>query len=467
MHRILILITFTILSLSQNSISQINFWELNNPHTANLASSTLPSLVGDHTKVGEFYPFSIQAGFGNNFMDMHDINLLQNSGTLSNEYIDNYLNKTPSKNLFWAGTDIPFFNVFFNVKKKYRKPFLSFGIGARQKTDLSLNFSKELLALAYKGNKQFADQSISLAPSMNLLSYNELFVTASGIIPVIKSDSGLNITIKPAVRVRRLIGLAGVYMPNAALDMYTDPEGKYLDFDANMILHASGYADTPNVFSNSNMNLKPNADLLKGSGKGWGYDLGATATINNRVQLSLSLIDLGSIQFEKNVVNYSKFESFRYDGFHINSISNASDSGFTFSNIKQILQPDETHESFSMPLPTKLILHGNYGFFPKKRRRIPYYVHNVSATYVQGFKNYLSSTTIPMLNIGYTYSYKNIFNAGTGFTFGGLNKIMTSAQMTLKANFFKLGVGTNNILPLITARAGKGTDVHLFLGFSF
>jgi hypothetical protein len=52
-------------------------------------------------------------------------------------------------------------------------------------------------------------------------------------------------------------------------------------------------------------------------------------------------------------------------------------------------------------------------------------------------------------------------------TLGGLNGFMAGAHLSLKANFFKLGFASNNLLPLISDKAGRGTDIHVFLGFSF
>jgi hypothetical protein len=86
---------------------------------------------------------------------------------------------------------------------------------------------------------------------------------------------------------------------------------------------------------------------------------------------------------------------------------------------------------------------------------------------VQGMADYLNTTTKPVLHAGYTYSFLNILNIGTGMTLGGLNGFMAGAHLSLKANFFKLGFASNNLLPLISDKAGRGTDIHVFLGFSF
>lgn len=103
--------------------AQYNFGQINNPHTHNLASAQLPSLLGDDLKSGEVHLLNLYAGFGNNFVSAGDLQTLSESGNLSNEFIDGFLARTPKQAAVWAGLDLPLLNIFFQVKKK-NKPFL-------------------------------------------------------------------------------------------------------------------------------------------------------------------------------------------------------------------------------------------------------------------------------------------------------------------------------------------------------
>ncbi len=441
--------------------AQFNFAQIQNQQTHNLAAAQLPSLLGDDTKNLEVYLFNPYLGFANNVIAAADIEQLSGSGNLSNAYLDDLLAKMPKQGTVWAGADIPLLNVFFNINKKGNTPFLSFGLGMREKIDFNLNLNKDLLSLVYKGNKQFAGQTINLSPSVNFLFYNEYFLAAAGNFQVKVPGSKIKlIGVKPALRLRYLTGLASVYMPDASIDMYTDPEGRFIRMQTKLEANMSSSVDTPDVESTLG-DVKLSS--MKGPGKGFGIDLGVGVTLLDRLQLHAALTDIGRIRFTKNTINYRKNASYTYEGVNLDE----NEEDISTSDFEQLIQPEKTYESYDQGLPTRFILSGFYGSGKKTRRKVDYYAHNVSFTYVQGFKNYLSATVHPAFNIAYAYNLKNMLNIGLGFTFGGLNKIQTGAQMGLRLGAVKLGFASNNLLPLIDSRSGRGTDFNAYLGFYF
>jgi hypothetical protein len=456
-----IILSFAIsLTCSKGLQAQFNFSQINNQQTHNLGASQLPSLLGDDIRTAEIHLFNIYGGFGNNFISANNLQQLSNSGSLSNDYIDNILRKSPKEATLWAGADIPVMNLFFNVNKKAREPFLSFGLGVREKIDFNFNLNKDLLSLMYKGNKQFADQTVNLSPSVNFLFYNEYFFAAAAQFKLFKTDSTKGITIKPAMRLRYLNGMASIYMPDSHIDMYTHPDGRYIDFTTTLEANMSTSVDTPDAEG-----VLENIDLgsVKSSGKGLGIDLGVGVTLLENLQVHAALIDMGSINFTRNTINYTKNDSYTYDGIDIDTKGDP----ISTAKLESFLQPEKTYNSYKMPLPTRLVLSGFYGLKHKTKRKVPYYVHNVSLTYVQGFRNYLSATKHPTLNLGYAYSLGNMVNTGVNFTLGGLNKVMAGAHMGFRLGAIKLGFASNNVLPIITTKAGRGTDVNLYLGFYF
>lgn len=208
-----------------------------------------------------------------------------------------------------------------------------------------------------------------------------------------------------------------------------------------------------------------NIDLqsFKSSGKGFGMDLGLGVTLFENFQAHLGFLDMGSINFNRNTINYTKNDTYTYDGIDINQQGDAINTG----NLDEMLQPEKTYNSYKMPLPTKLILSRSVSVQEKAKRKVTYFVHNVSVTYVQGFRNYLSSTKKPALNVGYAYNFKNLVNTGASFTVGRVNKVMAGAHLGFRLGAIKLGLASNNFLPLLSAKAGRGTDVNLYLGFYF
>jgi hypothetical protein len=446
---------------AQLANAQFNFAQIQNQQTHNLAAAQLPSLLGDDIRTGEVFLLNPSIGFANNFISAYDIQKLSGNGALSNTYIDDVLRKIPKQGTVWAGADIPLLNVFFNINKKNHERFLSFGLGMREKIDFNFSLNKDLLSLLYKGNKQFAGSTVNLSPSLNFLFYNEYFLAAAGQFQLFKNDTTRKpIIIKPALRLRYLNGMASIYMSKANIDMYTDPEGRYINFNTLLEANMSSAIDTPDIESAlGDINL----NSFKGSGKGFGIDLGVGVTLFENLQVHAALIDIGSIHFKRNTINYTKDASYTYDGIDLNNEGETINT----TQLNDLIQPDKTYNAYKQPLPTRLILSGFYGLGPKTKRRVTYYMHNISLVYVQGFRNYLNATTKPTVNIGYAYNIYNMVNTGIGITVGGLNKIQAGAQLGFRLGAVKLGFASNNLLPIITAKAGRGTDFNMWLGFYF
>lgn len=441
--------------------AQYNFGQINNPHTHNLASAQLPSLLGDDLKSGEFHLLNLYAGFGNNLVSAGDLQTLSESGNLSNEFIDGFLARTPKQAAVWAGLDLPLLNIFFQVKKK-NKPFLFFGLGMRQKIDINATLNKDLLTLIYKGNKGFSGQTVNLSPSLNMLYSNEYFLSMAGQISIPDIGAFKTLSVKPAARFRLISGMAALAMPEARINMYTDPEGRFIDFSTSLQANLASAIDTPDIQSTFG-NLSPGS--FRSAGRGFGMDLGVGIIALGRIRVHLGLLDIGSIRFTRNAVNYTRNSSYRYEGIDLNGAEEGN--SLSTGNLEELIQPEKTYQSFNMALPTKLVFSGAYLMKKKTRRKVDYHAHNVQLTYVQGFRNYLNATRTPALNLGYTYNFVNVVCPGVHVTMGGLNGLMAGAQVGFRLGMFKMGLGSNNLLPLISSSSGRGTDANLYLGFYF
>lgn len=443
------------------SNAQYNFGQINNPHTHNLASAQLPSLLGDDLKSGEFHLLNMYAGFGNNIVSAGDLMTLSESGNLSNEFIDGFLARTPKQAAVWAGVDLPLLNIFFQVKKK-NKPFLFFGLGMRQKIDINATLNKDLLTLIYKGNKGFAGQTVNLSPSLNMLYSNEYFLSLAGQISLPDIGTIKTLSVRPAARFRLINGIAGLSMPDAHIDMYTDPEGRYIDFSTNLQANLASAVDTPDIQSTFG-ELSPGS--FRSAGRGFGMDLGVGMMALGRIRVHLGLLDIGSVRFTRNAVNYTRTSSYRYEGIDLNGAEEGN--SLSTGNLVELIQPEKTYQPFIMVLPTKFVFSGAYLMKKKTRRRVDYFTHHLQLTYVQGFRNYLNASQAPTLNIGYSYNLANVISPGVHVTMGGLNGLMAGAQMGFRLGMFKMGLGSNNLLPLINSSSGRGTDANLYFGYYF
>jgi hypothetical protein len=83
-------------------------------------------------------------------------------------------------------------------------------------------------------------------------------------------------------------------------------------------------------------------------------------------------------------------------------------------------------------------------------------------------ENYLSSSPFPCLNLGYTFSARNIFSAGVNTTIGGIyGGMIGGGFISLRAPVLKLTIGSNNLLSAISERAAKASDGYVSLSVLF
>jgi len=438
--------------------AQLNIASLQNAHNSNNAARYLPTYLGDGFKTLQVSVFNPYVTVGSNFTSAKDVREYISSDEISNTMVENTISKLKNKdNLIQAGLDLAIVNIGFNIKNKAGDPFLSIGVGVNERVEMSSSFNKELFLLAYKGNKQFAGQTIQLAPRLNALAYTDYYVSAALNIKVPGTDIG----IKPAVRLRYLSGQASVNMPNSSsVSMYTQPDGRYIDLGLNYQINTSTSGDTVSLSSTS-INIDQNS-FQQGAGKGFGMDLGVRVTPMENLSLNIGLMDIGGLRFTKNVVNMSNDTAYRYEGAELTFSDNQR---ITLDSIAGIVEPRYTYDAYKVKLPTKLIISASLGLGKEERKQQSYYKHNLTFTYLQGFNNYLSATKMPYIALGYTHSFQNTVNLGANAAVGGLWGAGIGALVSFKIGGFRIGVNSNNLLPLIAPKSGKGTDIGLMLAF--
>ncbi|MBP6455915.1 MAG: hypothetical protein KA275_04215 [Chitinophagaceae bacterium] len=448
----------------QKTQAQINFNEINNPHTSTLGARYLPTLLGNNNSRGDVMFYDINFAIGNNFMSLGDLQTITNGGQLGTNEINNYVDGLKKSNTVFTSLDLPIVNFTFVAWKKKKIPKLILGGGMREKIDFNFNFNSDIFSLALKGNKQFEGKTISLLPSFNFLAYNEFFVTGAYHFKAIKIKKQ-QLNIKAATRLRYLQGIASINVNPGAISMYTHPDGRALDFDINLDANIATAVDTSslnNVFEDIQLdNIRKNA--FKNSAKGFATDWGVSAELNNNLQVHLALIDLGKIKFQNNVANYKKTGKVTYEGYEWDK----NYDNLNEDSLLNIIKPDVTYDSYSVSLGGKFLLNAVYQFGFKPKAKIPFYKHRTSLTYLQGFNNYLSSSKTPTINIGYNYSILNRINLGVNATLGGNNVSMAGANISFRLAKIKFGIGSNNLMPLINMQSGRGTDVNTFLGIYF
>ncbi len=439
---------------------QLNIASLQDGHDATNAARHLPTYLGDRFQTVAVTVFNPYVSIGSNFATVADAKDIFTSDKITSETIGRTINKLRNGDNNIAGiVDIAILNVAFNTTDRSGHKAFSIGFGANERVEVNTAFNQETLLLAYNGNKQFAGQTVSIAPRFNGLAWTEYYVSAAYSI----RPGGGDLVIKPAVRLAYLSGQASVEMSrDNAIDVYTEKDGRYLDFGLNYNINTSLGGDSVKL-AGSSFNVN-NKSFSGGAGSGFGMDLGLRISPKPGILLNVGLMDIGSIHFTKNVTNIYNHSTYRYEG---QELTFAQDQSIDLDSLAGFARPNYSYNDYTVKLPTKLVIAGSVGLNKSEHGNSSYYRDQLTLTYLQGFRNYLSASTTAYVAVGYTRSFGGVFNlganAGLGGTWGGNVGLLAS----VKAGPFLFGLNTNNILPLIAQRAGRGTDVGMLLGLAF
>lgn len=440
--------------------AQLNMGALQDAHNGLNASRHLPTFLGDHFNTFQIGVFNPYAGVGSNFASYQDARDLLRADQLSSSLIGNTLQNLRAGNNAIAGSlDLGIVNAALNIRNRSGRKILTLGAGVNQRVELSSSFNRELLYLAAYGNKQFAGQTINIFPRFNGLAFTEWYLAGS--VNIAPKFSQL--VIRPAVRLSYLSGQAGVEMRKEnALTMFTEQDGRYLDFDLNYRINAALGSDSLRLEGSSfNLNDK---SFRSGSGSGFGMDLAVRVSPMSGLSFNLGLMDIGSIRFSSGVTNMSNSSTYRYEGTEFDFRGNGA---LNLDSVAALAKPNYSHDAFTMPLPTKLVVTGTYGLQSHPGKNTTWYTHQLTFLYLQGFRNYLSATTRLQLSVGYTYSIRDVLNLGVNAGVGGIYGGSLGALASLKLGAFRIGINSNNLLALLAPSTGRGADAGLMLALAF
>lgn len=452
------LISIFSLGYSVGVDAQVDVSSFNNSHSGLAASNLLPSYLGDGFKKIEITTFNPYVHLGSNFTNASNLKAYLNEDTYRDALINSTLSDLREENNIQAGLRLSILSLGLNLNNKNGKSGFSIGAGANEVVEANVLFNKEVYLLAYRGNKQFAGQTVNLAPRVNALAYMEYYISGAANLTI----PGTDFLIKPAVRLRYLIGQASIYTQHQSeLSMFTEQDGRYLDIRSKYEVHSSTAVDTLKLGEDDF--TFDQSTFQAGVGKGLGMDFGLRIEPMENLSINLGLSDVGSINFTKNTSTLYSDTGFRYEGQSFR-FTDEFDK-FSVDSFAAVLNPKYHYDAFRVPLPTKFLLTAHYGVGKVEKNNQSFYRSTLSLVYVQGMSNYFSATTTPWVILGYNRNFNTILNAGINAGLGGLYRANVGASLSVKAGFFRIGVSSNNLLPLFAGTSGRGTDLAILIGF--
>jgi len=376
---------------------------------------------------------SIQFDAGNNRLALTDV-IMQHPTNDSlvtflhpdAEFNENeFLSKMGENNYFYEDFRTDLLSFGFRLNTWY----FSFNLSERFST--TINYPKDLMILAIKGNQPFINTNANLSYlGINSNLYREYGLGVS---------KQINDMISVGIRAKVLFGHANIssnYDDNK-LNIYSSRDSIYLDADATIYTSSPLIATTdadgdfdgfeiPAYIENSESDSLLDLALAHNN-LGFGIDLGVQIKPMDRLSVSLSVVDLGYIKWD--VEDVTKLElkgNYSFKGVDVSNEIGSSDSesepfddmldsltnSFTISN---------TAESYKTTLGTKIYIGANFAVSKKFDvgflSRSYYYNSNLNQAFT------FSANVRPINGISASLSYSIMNgaynNIGFGLVLGG------------------------------------------------
>ncbi|MGB3547056.1 MAG: DUF5723 family protein [Saprospiraceae bacterium] len=218
----------------------------------------------------------------------------------------------------------------------------------------TLVYPRELPELIWNGNAQFIGQTVNIAPRTDVLGYHQIGLGLSYKFAEVFSIGG---------RVNYLGGISAVQTERDRLELTTDDETYALTLGGDYLVNSSGalrYDGLDNVGFDLEF-AKITGENIFGQNTGLSLDLGAALDLG-RLHLQASALDLGGIDWEEDVRNYTIDSDRNFTGLDI--VREIFDDSLSFNNILDTLaedyEPTETGNSFRTTLPARYYLSGQF-----------------------------------------------------------------------------------------------------------
>ncbi|MCS6820802.1 MAG: DUF5723 family protein [Microscillaceae bacterium] len=342
--------------------------------------------------------------------------------------------------------DIPLIKRHREYKPPREENFtVSAGIALRNEANVLL--SRTLFEFIANGNAGFVGKTVDVGRfNFNFSSFAEIY---AGFAKNIVNTDDMKIRI--AARPKYLIGILGVHTQRGKGEMTIAADTSEIRFNADYRINEANFNDG---VSNS-----------QNYGRGFGIDIGGSVVLKDKIVLSGSFLDIGGIHYKKNVRNYNGAGMASFQGVNV-SARGIQNAGNVLDSLQKSFRGSETQEAFTMPMPTRLVLQGEYRIPQETSKGRIFYKHHFFATYIQGLRNLGSATTTPQITLGYVHSLGTAFQVGVTPTFGGFVGAGMGAFFSWRVSGLRLAVGSSDIISLATL-GGRLFDASIYLGFGF
>ncbi len=355
-------------------------------------------------------------------------------GTDINDNIRKTLGEMDDASGLFLNSTIDLLGIGFKAGKGY------FSLGAQQSIDLKMKWPTQLLTFAYEGN------AIPRNRVMSLESYNAEFNIRTNYY--LGYQRAIGEKWRVGGRLKYIIGQGHGYVDRMN-GRITTTSVSDLVIDTDILIRSSGVANTEDDIEVM--------DLVFSDNRGFGVDLGATYTVNQRLSFSVSALDIGSINWESDNREYSSKGTFTFDGVDadladddpikdFDDLVDSLEAAFDFS--------ESVGVGYKRSLPSHYYVSGNFHLNEKHSLGALYHLrtwdgdafHDIGFNYVGKLARGFQAT------VGYSLINGDASNVGVG--------------LSTKLGPMQFYVMSDNVLGAVNYASLQTTNVRLGLNIA-
>jgi hypothetical protein len=296
--------------------------------------------------------------FAHNGFAISDLVVIRPDDSLALD-VDGMLGKLQDRNLISVDHRTEVFSIGIGGERGYLSATIS------ERMHLRFGYPRDLMVLAWEGNGgRLLGQRANLDEfALDFTAFREYALGYS---------FKFNDRLTGGMRLKFLQGHFNTYTRSARLGLFTDATTYDLSFDGGGEVNSSGIEElAANDFDVSELELDR---LLFGmENRGMGIDLGVDWSPVERVRLSASLLDVGSITWRHNVRTYDAQDFiYTFSGVDVNQA--LVDSAEIFQNmldsLETIIVTGERSENYRTPLNPRVFLTAGYDLSEKLRANV-------------------------------------------------------------------------------------------------
>lgn len=331
-------------------------------------------------------------------------------------------------------------NEVFSAGMRFNKSY--FSIGVINRVDIQFAYPKDFFLLMTEGNgaSLLGERASMDGLGVNINSYVEL---AFG------WNREFGDKLKIGARLKLLSGIGNVSTKTSKLGLTTDAETFDLTLDGELDLRTSGLP-----LGNSSFSYDP-FEAFKTRNKGLAFDFGGSLQLTEKLLLSASILDVGSIKWTNNINNYKRSSfTYTFQGVDLNEAINDSNYFETLTDsLEQIFKVEGNNNSYRSVLPARIILGANLDL-----------TKNFGAgAYL--FSQFSNRRYRPTLLLQGTFNLKEWFTVNLNYSVSARSATNLGLGIGLKGAGMAFFVSTDNLFGFITPAYSK--NFHVSTGLAF